>query len=122
MLTLPAAVRIYACLRPVDFRRGFDGLATLVREGLGRDPLSGDVFVFRNRRGDRIKILFWDRDGFWLWYKRLERGTFRFPRSEQEACEIDPAELHCILAGLDLTGRGRQQRYVRLPKRCACVS
>lgn len=122
MLTLPATVRIYACTRPVDFRRGFDGLAAIVRDGLGRDPLSGDLFVFRNRRGDRIKILFWDGDGFWLWYKRLERGVFRFPQTSNETLIIDRTELTCLLEGVDLASIRRQKRYRLTPRRTAIVA
>ena len=77
MLALPASVRVFVAVEPCDMRRGFDTLAAMVREGFGEDPLSGHLFVFRSRRGDRIKILWWDRDGFVLWCKRLERGSFR---------------------------------------------
>jgi len=122
VLTLPVTVRIYACLKAVDFRRGVDGLAAIVREALGRDPLSGDLFLFRNRRSDRLKILFWDGDGFWLWYKRLERGTFRFPRSVGEALEIDRTQLTCLLEGVDLSSVRRQRRYRLSLKRKANVS
>ena len=79
MLNLSELVRIYVCLAPTDMRKSFDSLAALVREGLGYDPLSGHLFVFRSRRGDRIKLLWWDRDGLTLYYRRLEKGTFRFP-------------------------------------------
>ena len=122
MLTLPSVVRIYACTTPVDFRRGFDGLATVVRDGLGRDPLSGDLFIVRNRRGDRLKILFWDRDGFWLWYKRLERGTFRFPRSDTGEIELERSELLCILEGLSPQNMRRRKRFRLMRERRACGS
>lgn len=112
MLTLPAAVRIFVCLTPVDFRRGFDGLAAVVRQAFGMDPLSGHLFVFRNRRGDRLKVLFWDRDGFWLWYKRLERGTFRFPRADATSLEIEAPELAFLLEGVDLAKIKRRPRFV----------
>ena len=79
MLSLPELVQIYVCMQPTDMRKGFDSLAALVRDGLGYDPLSGHLFVFRSRRGDRVKLLWWDRDGFTLYYRRLEEGTFRFP-------------------------------------------
>jgi len=79
MLSLPLPVRIYLCTRPVDLRKSFDGLAQLVREFLGADPLSGHLFVFHSKRRDRLKLLHWDRDGYWILYKRLELGTFRFP-------------------------------------------
>ena len=79
MLNLSELVRIYVCLTPTDMRKSFDSLAAVVREGLGYDPLSGHLFVFRSRRGDRVKLLWWDRDGLTLYYRRLEKGTFRFP-------------------------------------------
>lgn len=92
MLSLPPSVQIFVAREPVDFRRGFDGLAATVRE-LGEEPLSGHLYVFRNRRGDRAKILFWDRTGFCLWYKRLERGVFHFPAGETECLEVEAADL-----------------------------
>ena len=77
MVTLPASVRVFVAVAPVDFRKGFDGLAQLAREVIEQDPLSGHLFVFSNRRRDRVKILYWDRDGLAIWMKRLEKGTFR---------------------------------------------
>ena len=77
MLTISPAVRIYLATGATDLRRSIDGLAALVRERFSLDPLSGHLFLFRNRRGDRLKILAWDRSGFWVLYKRLERGTLR---------------------------------------------
>ncbi len=79
VLNFPPAVRIWLGNQSVDMRRGFDGLAEQVRQHLQADPLSGHVFVFRNKRGDRVKLLYWDEDGFVIVYKRLERGTFRWP-------------------------------------------
>ena len=79
MLSFPSVVRIYLCCQPTDMRRSFDGLAYMVREIIGQDPLSGHVFVFRNKRGNMLKLLYWDRDGFVIWYKRLEKGTFSWP-------------------------------------------
>ena len=74
---LPAAVRVFLCTKPTDMRKGFDGLQGMVREFLGQGPLSGHLFLFLNRRRDRIKMLWWDRDGLVIWYKRLEAGTFQ---------------------------------------------
>lgn len=76
MLSLPDAVRVFVARAPVDFRKAHDGLSQVVRDVFGDDPLSGHLFVFTNKRRDRIKLLFWDRNGLWLLYKRLERGTF----------------------------------------------
>ena len=78
MLSLPLPVRIYLCARPVDLRKSFDGLAQLVREFLGVDPLSGHLFVFRNKRGDLLKLLYWDRDGYWILYNVWKSGSFVF--------------------------------------------
>jgi transposase len=122
VLTLPPSVQIFVCVTPVDFRRGFDGLSAIVREWLGQDPLSGHLFVFRNRRADRIKILYWDRDGFWLWYKRLERGTFRFPRVDAPSLEVEAADLALLLEGVDISKIERQKRYRYVPPRRASVS
>ena len=112
MLTLPPAVRIYVAVEPVDIRRSFDGLSAAVREVLRQDPLSGHLFVFRNRRGDRLKILFWDRSGYGLFYKRLERGTFQLPvESTSTHVEMEAAELALMLEGIDLRGARRRPRW-----------
>ena len=115
MISLPSTVKIFLALQPADMRKGFDGLKSLVEEFLGRDPLSGHLFVFRNRRGDRLKILYWDRDGLALWYKRLEAGTFRFPAAADECAsvEVQPAELAMLLDGVDLASVKRRTRYRR---------
>ena len=115
MLSLPLPVRIYLCTRPVDLRKSFDGLAQLVREFLGVDPLSGHLFVFRNKRGDLLKLLYWDRDGYWILYKRLEIGVFRFPAptGDDAGVEIRAADLTMILDGVDLGSVKRQKRYSR---------
>jgi transposase len=107
---LPPSVRIFVAAKPVDLRRSFDGLAALAEEQFQTDPFSGHLFVFCNRRGDRVKILYWDRSGFCLWYKRLEKGVFRLPAVRQE---VEAAELGLMLEGLDLAGARRRERWVR---------
>ena len=111
MLSLPSALHIFLAVQPADMRKGFDGLAQLVREPIARDPLSGHLFVFRNRRRDRLKILYWDRDGFALWYKRLEKGTFRFPESRADSVEVTPAQMAAVLEGIDLSRARRLPRF-----------
>ena len=112
MLMLPPSVRIFLAVQPADMRRSFDGLAAMTREVIGRDPLSGHLFVFGNRKGDRVKILFWDRSGFCLWYKRLEEGVFHFPASDGHSVEVEGAELALVLEGIDLAGARRRARFV----------
>ena len=113
MLSLPPTVRIYLSSEPADMRRSFDSLAAMVRDGLGEDPLSGHLFVFRNKREDRVKILWWDRSGFALWYKRLESGTFHFPSSQAARVQVEAAELALLLEGIDLGGARRRKRFHR---------
>jgi len=105
-------MKIFYCTSPTDMRKGFDTLAALVRDHLGRDPLSGDLFLFLSRRRDRIKILYWDADGFAMWYKRLELGTFRLPRVRADALsvEIKASELAMLLDGIDLRSVKRRRR------------
>jgi len=113
MLSWPPSVQIYLSAQPADLRRGFDGLAALVRQCLGEDPLSGHLFVFRNRRGDRLKILYWDRSGYALWYKRLEQGTFRFPPAQSGRVQVSAAELAGMLEGIEWSEARRQKRFHR---------
>lgn len=115
MLSLPLPMRIFLCSRPADMRRSFDGLAAMVREFLGADPLSGHLFVFRSKRGDRLKMLYWMGDGLAIWYRRLEKGTFRFPAPPADggSIEIRAADLTMILDGVDLSTVRRQERYRR---------
>ncbi len=123
MIGLPPSTRVFLCLPPTDMRKSFDGLAALAVDVVRQEPLSGHLFVFRNRREDRIKVLYWDRTGFCLFYKRLEQGTFRFPAfakasaggpnrmTTTDAGEIDAAELALILEGIDLNDAVRRKRY-----------
>lgn len=116
-MTLPSVVRIYLATEPVDLRRGFDGLAAATRSLMGADPMSGHVFVFVNRRRNRVKLLVWDRSGFVLLYKRLEKGTFTLPSRPtpgQRHVEVDAGELGLLLEGLDLRGARRRKRWVPL--------
>ena len=106
-------VRVFLCTSPTDMRKGFDTLAVLVRDGLGYDPLSGHLFLFIGRRRDRLKILYWDRDGYALWYKRLEQGTFRMPMAKPDAASIElkASELAMLLEGIDLRSIKRRKRF-----------
>src|SRR5947209_15462392 len=102
MLSLPTTVRIWLATSATDLRKSFDTLAEVVRQQLHGDPLSGQLFVFRNKRADRIKLLYWDDDGFVIVYKRLEAGTFRFPQGEAASVAIRAADLQMLLDGVDL--------------------
>jgi transposase len=114
MLTLPPSVRVYLAAGATDMRRSIDGLSAIVRDRLGLEPLSGHLFLFRNRRGDRIKILVWDRSGFWVLYKRLEQGTFAWPGEQQaEPLEMRGSDLMLLLSGIDLCGTRRRRWYER---------
>lgn len=112
MLTLPHGVRIFVALDPVDMRKSFDGLSALVEHHLGLDPLSGNLVLFRNRRGNLMKLIFYDRSGFTIIFKRLEQGTFQIPEGEVRA-EVDFAQLAMILEGIDLKSAVRRVRYSR---------
>jgi transposase len=113
MLTLGTSGCIWVCVEPVDGRKSFDGLAAVVTSELGRDPLSGDLFVFKNRRGDRLKILAWQGDGFALYLRRLEKGSFAFPSSATAEIQVTATELAMILGGVELAGTQRRPRYQR---------
>jgi transposase len=114
MLTLPPSVRIYLAPGATDLRRSVDGLMALTRDRLGLDPLTGHLFLFRNRRGDRLKILVWDRSGFWVLYKRLERGTFAWPAEEPERpFEMRASDLMLLLSGVDVSATRRRRWYER---------
>jgi transposase len=113
VLTLPSTVRIYLCARPVDLRKSFDGLAVATREVIGEDPLCGHVFVFLNRRGDRAKLLLWDRNGYLLVYK-----VFRPPREAEAGAghvALEGPELALMLEGIDLRGARRRPRWAPRP-------
>jgi transposase len=107
------AARIWLATEATDMRCGFDRLAERVKTVIGEDPLSGHWFVFHSRRGDRLKILVWDRDGFALWYKRLEEGVFKLPRAKEgaRALELRASELAMVLDGIDVSKLKRVARY-----------
>jgi transposase len=92
-------------------RRSFDTLAEMTRQVLGENPLSGHLFLFASRRADRVKILYWDRGGYALWYKRLETGKFHLPAVEGKRVELDASELSLLLEGIDLSGARRERRF-----------
>ena len=110
------AARIWLASEATDMRCGFDRLAERVRAVIGQDPVSGHLFVFRSRRGDRLKILVWDRDGFLVWYKRLESGVFKLPRVAEggRSLELRASELAMILDGIDVSKLKRVPRYTRI--------
>jgi transposase len=124
MISLPSlhtldraqATRIWLATEATDMRCGFDRLAERVRAVTGQDPLSGHLFVFRSRRGDRLKILLWDQDGFLLWYKRLEAGVFKLPRGKEgiRSLELRASELAMVLDGIDVSKLKRVPRYARI--------
>lgn len=114
MFTLPSAVQVFICLQPTDLRKSFDSLAALVSGAVGQDPLSGHLFVFLNRFRTRVKILFWDRSGYCLYYKRLEAGTFRLPvetDTDVVSCAFSLPELTLMLEGIDLSNARRRKRF-----------
>jgi transposase len=118
MIHLPASVRVYLATSPCDMRRSFDGLHALVNAVMQMDAFAGHLFVFANRRRDRVKILYWDRDGFAMWAKRLEEGTYAMPFSEADGSgearhEITAQELGALLSGIDLSEAKRRKRYSR---------
>jgi transposase len=115
VIHLPASVRVYLCTSPCDMRRSFDGLHALVTGAMKLDAFAGHLFLFANRRKDRVKILYWDRDGFAVWAKRLEEGTYAMPFGEEQEhrLEITAQELGALLSGIDLSVAKRRKRYRR---------
>jgi transposase len=122
MIAVTGTLRVFVCTQPADMRRSFDGLCGMARDMMNEDPLSGHLFLFRNRNRDRLKILYWDRDGLAIWYKRLEEGTWQFPTdlSEQPhdvaGSEITAEELSLLLGGIDLHSARQRRRWQR-PKK-----
>ena len=116
MLTVPATVRIFLATSPTDMRKSFDGLQGLVQQVFDEELLSGHLFLFINRRRDRIKIMFWDRDGLIIWYKRLEAGTFQLPTmtNDQQTVELEATRLSLLLGGIDMNTARQRKRYRRV--------
>jgi transposase len=117
MLTLPPGVRVFVATERVDGRKGIDGLSVLVRSQFAEDPLSGTMYVFFSRRADRVRVLHWDRDGYVLITKRLERGSYRIPWTvEQRRVVVEAAELLLVLEGIDVRGAKRRPRWSPRPR------
>lgn len=122
MIHLPASVRVYLCTSACDMRKSFDGLHALVTQAMRMDAFAGHLFVFSNRRKDRVKVLYWDRDGFAVWAKRLEEGTYAIPfeaDGEERRREITVEELGALLSGIDLSEAKRRKRYRRITAEAA---
>lgn len=111
MLSIPSTVSIFLHTRPTDLRKGVDGLSGIVRGQFGGDPLDGSLFLFINRRRDRLKILHWDGTGFWIYYKLLEAGTFEVMASEDPCLKIDATQLAMLLGGVSVADAARRKRY-----------
>ena len=113
MLNLPTNASIFLCVQPVDLRKSFDGLSGLVESVFQRNVLDGHLFLFLNKRRDRLKALWWDRDGLALWYKRLERGSFELPLAADGQAQrtLDATELAMLLGGVSLSGVKRRKRF-----------
>ena len=117
MIGLAFGVKIFLCTTAADMRRGFDGLSGMAQSLMQQDPLSGHLFVFRNRNRDKLKILYWDQDGLAIWYKRLEQGTFQFPTDGKDrqdlaaGVEISSSDLSLLLGGIDLRSARKRKRY-----------
>ncbi len=103
MLKLPPDTRIFMAVMPVDMRRSFSGLCAIIAETLGANPLGGDLFMFRGKRSDRVKAIVWDRTGLAIWYKRFERGKYKWPSPDAAAIELTEHELALLLDGVDFT-------------------
>jgi transposase len=113
MLSIPPTVPIFLYTPPADLRKGFDGLSGLVRREFAADPLDGSLFLFINRRRDRLKILHWDGTGYWLYYRLLEAGTFEVISSEGKYRQLDWTQLAMLLGGVSLVTAKRRKRYRR---------
>jgi transposase len=113
MISIASSTRIFVATSPTDMRKGFDGLQGLVSSVLGQDPLSGHLFLFVNRRRDKLKVLYWDGDGLAIWYRRLEQGTFQMPTitGDKTAAEINREDLIMLIRGLDYENVHRRKCF-----------
>ena len=113
MLSLSTNMQIYLCTTPTDMRKSYDGLTALVASAMNKDVLSGHLFLFLNRRRDRIKLMYWDRDGLAIWMKRLQAGTFETPKNgaDHPCLELDPTQLAMLLTGVSLESAKRRKRF-----------
>ena len=119
MLSFGAKVRIFVCTQPTDMRKSFNGLSAMVTQTLGGDPLSGHLFLFTNKRRNLLKLFFWDTDGFAIWYKRLEQGTFSsaiFDANSAGQVELTQTQLAMLLGGIDFTQTKKRKRFELLQK------
>jgi transposase len=115
MLSWPPGIQVFMAIEPVDLRKGFDGLSAAVQAVFDRQVLDGHLFLFLNRRRDRVKILWWDRDGLAIFYKRLERGSYEVPRHEPQTKQLtlDATQLALLLGGVELSSVKHRPRYGR---------
>ena len=111
-MIIPSTVVFFVYTAPTDMRKGFNGLSALVINELGADPLSGHFYIFRNKKKNKLKILYWVKSGYAIWYKQLQEGKFRFPSCTGSSIEIDFSQLSMILEGVDLTSIKYQKRFV----------
>jgi transposase len=113
MLSISTGTKVFLAVDPTDMRKGFDALQGLVTSELEKDPLSGHLFLFINRRRDKLKILYWDTDGLAIWYRRLEEGSYQVPKVslDQKSVEMRSEELTMLLRGIDLSSVRRRKRY-----------
>ncbi len=124
MIALAPQIRVFLYRRPTDMRKSFHGLVALTESELKQDPLSGSLFVFLNRRRDRVKILYWGQSGFCIWHQQLEQGTYQLPSpkalDDQDTLEVTRSQLSLILEGIDL-GSVRQRPRFRLQRESCCA-
>lgn len=115
MIALAPQIRVFLYRRPTDMRKSFHGLVALTESELKQDPLSGSLFVFLNRRRDRVKILYWGQSGFCIWYQQLQKGTYQFPSptamDDRDTLEVTRSQLSLILEGIDLASVRRRPRF-----------